>query len=59
LHASVEIGVGMAQHHRAPAEKKQASSGKTTEEPEGVRIRLLGGFRVSVGNRTIEENAGG
>jgi hypothetical protein len=47
----------MARHHRAPAEKKQESSGKSTEEPEGVRIRLLRGLRVSVGDRIIEENA--
>ena len=47
----------MARHHRAPAEKKQESSGKSTEEPEGVRIRLLGDFRVSVGDRVIEENS--
>jgi hypothetical protein len=31
---------------------KVASQGKL----EAVRVRLLGGFRVSVGSRTIEEN---
>jgi two-component SAPR family response regulator len=34
--------------------RSEASTGK---RPEAVRIWLLGGFRVSVGSRTIEEGA--
>jgi hypothetical protein len=41
----------MAQHRRAPAEVDHKS------KPEVLRIGLLGGFRVSVGARTIEEDA--
>src|SRR3712207_7457239 len=33
------------------------SEGRGGERPELVRIRLLGGFRVSVGRRVIEEDA--
>src|SRR5215211_6714651 len=33
------------------------SGSPTGERPEAVRVWLLGGFRVSVGSRTIEENA--
>ncbi len=56
--ASVEIGVGeMARHHRrSPAEAERKSGGTPVIEPEPVRIGMLGGFRVSVGSRTIEES---
>jgi DNA-binding SARP family transcriptional activator len=37
---------------KTPSDKKRTSS-----RPEAVRIRLLGGFSVSVGSRTIEEDA--
>ena len=49
--ASVEIGMGMARHRRAPSEVDHKS------KPEVLRIGLLGGFRVSVGTRIIEEDA--
>jgi DNA-binding SARP family transcriptional activator len=49
--ASVETGMGMARHRRAPAGVDHKS------KPEVLRIGLLGGFRVSVGARTIEEDA--
>ena len=34
--------------------RSEVSTGK---RPEAVRIKLLGGFRVTVGSRTIEEYA--
>jgi predicted ATPase/DNA-binding SARP family transcriptional activator/DNA-binding CsgD family transcriptional regulator len=43
--------MGMARHRRAPAEVDHKS------KPEVLKIVLLGGFRVSVGARTIEEDA--
>src|SRR5829696_7402808 len=49
------MGMGMARHRRTPAEVERKPL--DTKEPEAVRIRLLGGFRVSVGTRTIEEGA--
>jgi len=49
--AFVEIGMGMARHRRAPSEVDHKS------KPEVLRIGLLGGFRVSVGTRIIEEDA--
>ena len=55
--ASVEMGMGMARHRRVPAKVERKPSDTTVREPEAVRIGLLGGFRVSVGNRTIEEGA--
>jgi hypothetical protein len=33
------------------------SKGITSEMPEAVRIKLLGGFSVSVGYRTVDQNA--
>ncbi|HEX2742445.1 MAG TPA: BTAD domain-containing putative transcriptional regulator [Rubrobacter sp.] len=47
----------MARHHRVLAEVEHKFSETTIREPEAVRIGLLGGFRVSVGTRTIEEGA--
>jgi DNA-binding SARP family transcriptional activator len=47
----------MAQHRRPAAEIKHKPEGTTVKEPEAVRIGVLGGFRVSVGSRTIEEDA--
>jgi predicted ATPase/DNA-binding SARP family transcriptional activator len=38
------------------SEGARRSGPPTTERPEAVRVRLLGGFRVSVGSRTIEQN---
>ena len=49
--------MGMARHRIAPAEVDQESIGTTVGEPEVLRIGLLGGFRVSVGTRIIEEDA--
>src|SRR5215211_3856523 len=57
IDASVEIGMGMARDRRAPAEARHKSLDITAEEPGAVRIWLLGGFRVSVGTRTIEKDA--
>jgi predicted ATPase/DNA-binding SARP family transcriptional activator/DNA-binding CsgD family transcriptional regulator len=51
------MGMGMARHRRVPAEVERKPSDTTVREPEAVRIGLLGGFRVSVGSRTIEEGA--
>jgi hypothetical protein len=49
---------GMAQRHRrTPAEVDNKSTDTTVRGPEVLRITLLGGFRVSVGTRTIEEDA--
>ncbi|HEX7170563.1 MAG TPA: hypothetical protein VF206_06990, partial [Rubrobacter sp.] len=47
----------MARHRRVPAEARRKSSAVVPEESEAVRIWLLGGFRLSVGGRTIEEDA--
>jgi len=49
--------MGMARDRRAPAEARHKSLDITAEEPGAVRIWLLGGFRVSVGTRTIEKDA--
>jgi DNA-binding SARP family transcriptional activator len=49
--------MGMARHRRVPTVVEHKSSDTTVREPEAVRIWLLGGFRVSVGTRTIEESA--
>ena len=37
--------------------KTRSSPESVSGRPEAVRIRLLGGFKVSVGSRTIEEDA--
>ena len=42
---------------RRRTETKQKPYSRTVEETWTVRVRLLGGFRVSVGGRTIEEDA--
>ncbi len=42
---------------RRSTETMQKPSGKTVEETGAVRVWLLGGFRVSVGGRTIEEDS--
>ena len=56
IDASVEIGMRMGRY-RTPGEAELASL-NTTAETEVVRaIGLLGGFRVSVGGRTIGEDA--
>jgi DNA-binding SARP family transcriptional activator len=31
--------------------------GSVGEDAEAIRVRLLGGFRISVGDRTLPENA--
>jgi predicted ATPase/DNA-binding SARP family transcriptional activator/DNA-binding CsgD family transcriptional regulator len=49
------MGMGLARHRRSPAEVEHKPS--DTKEPEVIRIGLLGGFRVSVGSRAIEEGA--
>ena len=49
--------MGMGRYRRAPGEAEQKSLNPTAEKAEVVRIGLLGGFRVSVGERTIGENA--
>jgi predicted ATPase/DNA-binding SARP family transcriptional activator/DNA-binding CsgD family transcriptional regulator len=54
---SVGIGMGMSQHRRRRARVDNKSTNTTVREPEVLRIALLGGFRVSVGTRTIEEDA--
>ncbi len=55
---SVEIGMGMSQHRRRrQARVDNKSTNTNVREPEVLRIALLGGFRVSVGTRTIEEDA--
>jgi predicted ATPase/DNA-binding SARP family transcriptional activator/DNA-binding CsgD family transcriptional regulator len=41
----------------AKSERVARSQPLASERPEAVRVWLLGGFRVSVGSRTIEENA--
>lgn len=46
----------MPRPHRAADEQRDPRPrGKPTKKPEAVRIRLLGGFRVSVGERSIGE----
>ena len=40
-----------------PSGSKRASSPQTGGKREAVRVRLLGGFRVSVGSRTIPRDA--
>jgi predicted ATPase/DNA-binding CsgD family transcriptional regulator len=57
IDATVEIGMVMARDRRAMAGDRQKTLGITAEEPVTVRIGLLGGFRVSVGARTIEKDA--
>jgi DNA-binding SARP family transcriptional activator len=42
---------------RPTAEKKLGSKGIPDRVPEAVRVRLLGGFQVSVGSRIIDERA--
>jgi DNA-binding SARP family transcriptional activator len=42
---------------RADLESVARSNPQTTERPEAVRVWLLGGFRVSVGSRSIEGSA--
>jgi predicted ATPase/DNA-binding SARP family transcriptional activator/DNA-binding CsgD family transcriptional regulator len=55
---SVEIGMRMSQHRRRrQARVDNKSTNTNVREPEVLRIALLGGFRVSVGTRTIEEDA--
>jgi hypothetical protein len=49
--------MGMARNRRAPAEVDHKSIDTTIGEPEVLRIRLLGGFRISVGTRIVEEEA--
>src|SRR3712207_2330166 len=49
--------MGMPQHRRRPARVDDKSTDATVGESEVLRIALLGGFRVSVGERTIEETA--
>src|SRR5688500_17267765 len=41
----------------ARSERVARSEAPTGEKPEAVRVWLLGGFRVSVGSRTINEDA--
>jgi predicted ATPase/DNA-binding SARP family transcriptional activator/DNA-binding CsgD family transcriptional regulator len=43
--------------NRRPKTKTPSDKKRTSGEVEAVRIRLLGGFQVSVGARTIEEGA--
>ena len=57
IDASVEIGMRMGRYRRAPGEAELKSLNTTAEKTEVVRIGLLGGFRVSVGGRTIGEDA--
>jgi predicted ATPase/DNA-binding SARP family transcriptional activator/DNA-binding NarL/FixJ family response regulator len=45
----------MLRFHRSAAAQPVAEPKGVGREPEVVRISLLGGFRVSVGSRTIEE----
>jgi predicted ATPase/DNA-binding SARP family transcriptional activator/DNA-binding CsgD family transcriptional regulator len=40
-----------------PSDSKRTSSPQTGGKREAVRVRLLGGFRVSVGSRTIPQDA--
>ena len=40
-----------------PKTKMRGDAKGTSERLEAIRIRLLGGFQVSVGSRTIEEGA--
>jgi predicted ATPase/DNA-binding SARP family transcriptional activator/DNA-binding CsgD family transcriptional regulator len=47
----------MSQHRRRQAWVDNGSTNTNVREPEVLRIALLGGFRVSVGTRTIEEDA--
>jgi two-component SAPR family response regulator len=57
IDATVEIGMVMARDRRTMAGARQKTLDITAEEPVAVRIGLLGGFRVSVGARTIEKDA--
>ena len=57
IDASVEIGMRMGRYRRAPGEAELKSLNTTAEKTEVIRIGLLGGFRVSVGGRTIGEDA--
>jgi DNA-binding SARP family transcriptional activator len=41
---------------RRPKTKTPSNKRETSGRPEAVRIRMLGGFSVSVGSRTIEQN---
>jgi DNA-binding SARP family transcriptional activator len=43
--------------HRRPKTKMRRDAKGTSERLEAIRIRLLGGFEVTVGARTIEEGA--
>jgi predicted ATPase/DNA-binding SARP family transcriptional activator/DNA-binding CsgD family transcriptional regulator len=42
---------------RRPKAKTRADAKRTSERLEAIRIRLLGGFKVTVGARNIEEGA--
>ena len=42
-------------HLEADEQHNPRPRGETTKKPDAVRIRLLGGFRVSVGERSIGE----
>jgi predicted ATPase/DNA-binding SARP family transcriptional activator/DNA-binding CsgD family transcriptional regulator len=43
--------------NRRPKTKTPSGKKRTSGRPEALRIRLLGGFSISVGRRTIEEDA--
>jgi predicted ATPase/DNA-binding SARP family transcriptional activator len=45
----------MPRPHRTAEQREPRPRGEATKKPEAVRIRLLGGFRVSVGERSIGE----
>jgi predicted ATPase/DNA-binding SARP family transcriptional activator/DNA-binding CsgD family transcriptional regulator len=53
--ASIEIGVGMAERRRPPAEVQHKPAEAAVQD--AVRIGLLGGFRASIGTRAVEEGA--
>ncbi len=43
--------------NRWPKTKTRSDKKRTSGRPEALRIKLLGGFSVSVGSRNIEEDA--
>ena len=47
------------QRKKATIEAQRGPEGETPPgaKPEAVRVRLLGGFSISVGNRTVREDA--
>jgi|SRR5215216_1874002 len=45
------------QHHQQHRSPSHSPSRETGRKPEAVRIKVLGGFEVTVGARTIEEGA--